>query len=66
MTFEQSIARLDDILEQLSKGDIALETSLSLYAEGAALIESCTRELSEAKLKIERLSLKKEVSADEL
>ena len=66
MTFEQSIARLDEILEQLSNGDTTLEASLSLYAEGAALIESCTKQLSEAKLKIERLSLKKEVSEDEL
>ncbi len=66
MTFEASLARLDDILEQLSNGDIALENALSLYAEGAALIENCTKELSEAKLKIERLSLKKEVAEDEL
>ena len=66
MTFEQSLARLDEILEQLSNGDTALETSLSLYAEGAALIESCTKELAEAKLKIERISLKKEVSENEL
>lgn len=58
MTFERSLARLDEILEQLSNGDTTLEASLSLYTEGAALIEKCTKELSEAKLKIERLSLK--------
>ena len=66
MTFESSLARLDQILAQLSDGDIALEQSLALYAEGAALIESCTKQLSEAKLEIERLSLKNEVAEDEL
>ena len=66
MTFESSLARLDEIIVRLSDGDTTLEDSLSLYAEGAALIESCTKELSEAKLKIERLSLKNEVSEDEL
>jgi len=66
MTFEQSLARLDDILAQLTDGDISLEQSLSLYSEGAALIENCTKELNEAKLKIEHLSLKKEVTSDGL
>ena len=35
-TFEQMLARLDEIVRSLEKGDAPLEESLSLYTEGAA------------------------------
>ena len=37
-TFEQMLARLDEIVRSLEKGDAPLEESLSLYTEGAELI----------------------------
>lgn len=33
-TFEQMLARLDEIVRSLEKGDAPLEESLSLYTEG--------------------------------
>ena len=39
-TFEQMLARLDEIVRSLEKGDAPLEESLSLYTEGAELILS--------------------------
>ena len=66
MTFEQSIERLDEIIALLSNEKITLEQSLSLYSEGAALIESASQQLSEAKLKIEKLNPDKEVTDNEL
>ena len=66
MTFEQSVARLDEIIALLSNENTTLEQSLELYSEGAALIESASKQLSDAKLKIEKLNLKKEVTSDEL
>ena len=66
MTFEQSIERLDEIISLLSNEKVTLEQALSLYSEGAALIESASKELSEAKLKIEKLNIGKEVTDDEL
>ncbi len=60
MTFEQSLQRLDEIVAQLGDGNTPLEQSLALYAEGAALIERCNRELGEAKLKLETLGLQKD------
>ena len=42
-TFEQMLARLDEIVRSLEKGDAPLEESLSLYTEGAELIRTCTK-----------------------
>ncbi|KAF5041308.1 Exodeoxyribonuclease 7 small subunit [anaerobic digester metagenome] len=64
MTFEQALARLDEITALLSNGSTSLEQSLSLYAEGAGLIESCTQQLNEAKTKIETLFPEKEGPSD--
>lgn len=66
MTFEQALSRLDEITALLSDGNTTLEQSLSLYAEGAALIESCSTQLNDAKVKIETLSFLKEGQSDEL
>ena len=64
MTFEQALARLDEINVLLSNGSTSLEQSLALYAEGAGLIDSCTKQLNEAKTKIEKLFPEKEGSSD--
>ncbi len=64
MTFEQAMARLDEITVLLSNGSTSLEQSLALYAEGAGLIDSCTRQLNDAKAKIETLFPEKEGLSD--
>jgi len=66
MTFEQSVERLDEIIALLSNEKITLEQSLTLYSEGAALIESASKELADANLKIEKLNINKEVRDNEL
>lgn len=62
-TFEKSLAELEKIVEQLEKGDLSLEKSLSLYEKGIGLTASCKEELQKAKLKIQQL--KTEESQDE-
>lgn len=54
-TFEQMLARLDEIVRSLEKGDAPLEESLALYTEGAELIRSCTKQLDEAEQTVLRL-----------
>ena len=54
-TFEQMLARLDEIVRALEKGDAPLEESLSLYTEGAELIRTCTKQLDEAEQTVVRL-----------
>lgn len=54
-TFEQAMARLDEIVAALDSGDVSLEQSLKLFGEGAELIGLCSDKLNNAKLTIEKL-----------
>ena len=42
LTFEQAMDRLEEISDILSTGDIAIDESLKLYAEGTKLIKMCS------------------------
>ncbi len=55
LNFEESLARLDEIVRHLEKGDMPLSESLSLFEEGAALISSCSKMLDEAEQKVSKL-----------
>ena len=53
--FEECLQRLETIVTELEKGDVALEKALSLFEEGIQLPSSCRKELEEAEGKIEIL-----------
>ena len=55
LTFEQAMARLDEIADTLDKGVLSLDESLALFSEGAQLIAFCNKSLEGAQLKIEQL-----------
>lgn len=55
-TFEQRLARLEKIVEKLESGDIGLDESLKLYAEGAGLVKECRKILGEAEQRISKLA----------
>ncbi|MCL2662071.1 MAG: exodeoxyribonuclease VII small subunit [Oscillospiraceae bacterium] len=55
MTFEQAVARIDEIVTSLEKGDAELEKSLSLFEEGVKLIETCGTMLDKAEQIVVRL-----------
>lgn len=55
LSFEQSMARLDEIVRHLEKGDMPLDDSLALFEEGTALIRSCGKQLDEAEQKVVKL-----------
>ena len=42
MSFEEKLARLEEIVALLEKGDAALAASLSLFEEGTKLANACT------------------------
>ena len=44
-TFEQSLKSLEEIVEQLQKGDIELEKAYSLFEEGMRLSKLCEQKL---------------------
>lgn len=56
MNFEQTLARLDEIVRRMERGDVALDEALSLFDEGTALAKSCNKLLDEAELKVVRLT----------
>ena len=55
LTYEQSIARLDDIVRSMERGDVPLEQALKLFEEGAGLIASCNKMLDDAEQMVVKL-----------
>lgn len=53
--FEDCIQRLERIVQELEKGDVPLEKSLTLFEEGMQLSTTCRKELEEAEGKVEIL-----------
>ena len=54
-TFEESIIRLEEILNQLEGDNVDLATALSQYEEGVHLLKNCHGILESAQQKIEIL-----------
>ncbi|MBQ5317379.1 MAG: exodeoxyribonuclease VII small subunit [Oscillospiraceae bacterium] len=48
MTFEKSAERIDEIIKQLSEGDLPLEKAVKLYKEGTQAIAECSAMLDKA------------------
>ncbi|MCL6628600.1 MAG: exodeoxyribonuclease VII small subunit [Armatimonadetes bacterium] len=55
MTFEDAMTRLEEIVAQLENGGQTLNESLRLFEEGIKLARECSRQLTEAKGKLEQL-----------
>jgi exodeoxyribonuclease VII small subunit len=56
VTFEQSLMRLEQIVQQLENGRVDLDAALSGYEEGIRLLRQCHGLLERAERKIELLS----------
>ena len=52
ISFEQSLKRLDEIIENLERGDASLDESLKLFEEGTTLIKNCGKQLDAAEQKV--------------
>ena len=55
ITFEKAFARLEEILEKMNSGALALDESIRLYEEADQLIQLCNKRLNGAETKIEML-----------
>ena len=60
LNFEDSMARLEEIVTLLEKGDAPLEQAMTLFEEGARLLRECTKQLDEAEQKVVLLTAGKE------
>lgn len=55
LTFEKGLERLEEIVQELERGDLPLERSLELFEEGMKLSGNCRKQLEEAENKVELL-----------
>ena len=55
-TFEDNLARLEEIVAALEKGDAKLADSLKLFEEGSKLVSDCGAMLDKAEQKVIKLS----------
>ncbi len=55
LSFEESLAKLDEIVRHLEKGDLPLSDSLKLFEEGTALLSTCGKMLEDAEQKVVKL-----------
>lgn len=54
-SFEDGMSRLQQLLELISSPETSLEQAVKLYSETAQLVDYCTAQLEQAKLKMETI-----------
>ena len=60
MDFEKKLSRLEEIVQEMEKGELTLENSLKLFEEGVKLSRECQSELTKAEAQVKKL-----ISVDE-
>ena len=55
MTFEQDIARLEEIAAELDGDDVTLDRALTLFEEGVERLRRATAELTRAEARVTQL-----------
>ena len=54
--FEKAMKRLEQIVEELEKGELDIDKSLEIFEEGIKMSRVCSKKLNEAEQKIEKLT----------
>jgi exodeoxyribonuclease VII small subunit len=57
LSFEAALARLEEIVRTLEKGEAPLDQSIELYQEGERLKRHCEARLKDAQARIEQIAL---------
>jgi len=52
LAFEEALARLEMLVNKLEEGNLPLEESLQLFAEGIGLTRQCSKKLEQAEKQI--------------
>lgn len=60
LSFEKSLAELQQIVDALEQGNADLDRSLALYERGVELIRQCNARLDEAQQRVDILRLSAE------
>jgi exodeoxyribonuclease VII small subunit len=54
--FEKAMNRLENIVDELERGDLDIDKSLEIFEEGIKMSRLCSKKLNEAEAKIEKLT----------
>ena len=55
LTFEQALGRLDEAVQSLEQGGLALNDATRLYEDGMKLARMCSEMLASAELRVNRI-----------
>ena len=55
MSFEPALSALEAIVQQLERGDVPLDESITLYERGEQLRAACQKRLDAAQARIEKI-----------
>ncbi|MDX1580498.1 MAG: exodeoxyribonuclease VII small subunit [Alphaproteobacteria bacterium] len=58
MSFEQALAELEQLVQQLESGQVDLEKSIDMYTRGTQLKQHCEAKLADAQARIEKVVVK--------
>lgn len=53
--FEEALAQLEEIVQQLESGEVGLESSIEIFTRGTQLKRHCEEKLRAASEKVERI-----------
>ena len=56
LKFEKAMTRLENIVDELERGDLDIDKSLEIFEEGIKMARLCTKKLNEAEAKIQKLT----------
>ncbi|MFC2038036.1 exodeoxyribonuclease VII small subunit [Chloroflexota bacterium] len=57
LPFEQAFRELDEIVQRLEAGELALDEALALYEQGMRLARHCNDALDAAELQVQQLAV---------
>lgn len=55
MNFDDALAKLERLVEEMERGDLPLEAALEKYSEGAALSQLCLTQLQAAEQAVSKV-----------
>jgi len=55
-SFEHTLKKLEQIVDELEQGEVPLDDALKMYEEGIALSRACIDRLAKAEVRLKKLS----------
>ncbi len=55
LSFEEALTQLEGLAQQIERGEIGLEESITKYEEGMALVKQCRDILNKAELRVQKI-----------